>query len=149
VDFPTIAGELGIRSIQALAQHVEHMPLDLFADWYRDRRSGIGYRGAADQPVRGLHRDGAHGVVTEMLRDLERHRLAERFELHLHRQRVEQLRQLVAGELDVHHRPGDPDYSADPRFGGGTVGVGRLLRCTHVSYRFPRRTALPHRRRSR
>ena len=129
MDRPAFSGELRVRGVQAFAQHVENMPLDLLADRYRDRRPGVGDRGAADQPVCRLHRDSAHGVVAEVLRDLQRHRLAQRLQLDLHRQRVEQLRQLVSGELHVHHGARDPHDPSDP--GLRRAIDCRLLSCTH------------------
>ena len=49
----------------------EHVALGDVADRHGDRRAGVAHLGAADQAVGGLHRDGAHHVVAEVLLDLE------------------------------------------------------------------------------
>jgi hypothetical protein len=59
-----------------MAEHVEDMALDLIADRHRNRRPGVGHRSTPHQPIRRLHGDSPHGVVTEILGDLEGHRLA-------------------------------------------------------------------------
>ena len=60
------------RLVQAVSQGVEDVALDLLADRHRDRLAGVDDLDAAHQAVGGLHRDGAHQVVAEVLRDLER-----------------------------------------------------------------------------
>src|SRR5262249_49752031 len=61
-----------------------------------DRLAGVGHFLAADQTFGGVHRDGAHGRFTEMLRDLEHEAIAAVLGL----ERVENGRQ-VAFELHV------------------------------------------------
>ena len=59
--------------------------------------AGVRHRLAADQALGGVHGDGAHGVLAEMLRDLEHQAAAVVVGL----QRVQDRRQVV-GELHVH-----------------------------------------------
>ena len=46
------------------------------ADRHGDLRAGVGHRLAAGQPVGRVHRDGADGVLTEMLRHFEHQAVA-------------------------------------------------------------------------
>ena len=56
------------------------LPLVTSPTGTRDRLAGVAHLLAADEAVGGLQRDGAHEVVAEVLRDLERDlvRLARR-----------------------------------------------------------------------
>jgi peptide chain release factor 1 len=114
VDRPRLAGH-EVRVVQAAAERVEHVPLDLVADRHLDRVAGVGGGGAADEPVGRLHRDRPHRVVADVLGDLQGELLVERVvlaQLDVDVQRVVQLRQLAPAELDVHDRAGDPHDSA-------------------------------------
>ena len=72
VDAPQLAGDLQVGVVQALAERVEHVALDLVTDRHRDRTTEVGDLLAAHQSVGGLHGDGAHEVVAEVLGDLQR-----------------------------------------------------------------------------
>ena len=71
VDAPQLAGDLQVGVVQALAERVEHVALDLVADRHRDRAADVGDLLAADHAVGGLHGDGADQVVTQVLGDLQ------------------------------------------------------------------------------
>ena len=114
VDRPGLAGH-EVRVVQAAAERVEHVPLDLVADRHLDRVAGVADGGAPDEPVGRLHRDRPDRVVADVLRDLEGELLVQRValaDLDVDVQGVVQLRNLVPAELDVHDRAGDPDDSA-------------------------------------
>ena len=84
VDAPQLAGDLQVGVVQALAQRVEDVALDLVADRHRDRPAQVGDLLAADQAVGGLHGDGAHEVVAEVLGDLQRQRALDLADLDGH-----------------------------------------------------------------
>ncbi len=100
------------RLVQAVAQRVEDVALDVLADRHRDRVTGVDHLDAAHQAVGGLHRDGAHQVVAEVVRHLQRQGFRELLERDLGVQRVEQLGDRTPRELDVDDRPGDPYHAA-------------------------------------
>jgi hypothetical protein len=77
VDRPQLAGD-EVRVVQAAAERVEHVPLDLVADRHLDRVTGVAGSGAADEPVGRLHRDRPHRVVADVLGDLQRQLLVQR-----------------------------------------------------------------------
>src|SRR5262249_38895347 len=62
--------------IDGLADDVHDAPERTVANRHRDRPAGISDFLAANQTFRGVHRDGAHGGLTEMLRDLEHETMA-------------------------------------------------------------------------
>jgi hypothetical protein len=124
VDAPQVAGDLQVGLVEAVAQRVEDVALDLVADRHGDRTAEVGDLLAADQAVGGLHRDGAHQVVAQVLGDLQGERLREVTERHLDGQGVVQLGNLVARELDVDDGAGDADDAADPGLSVGGVGGG-------------------------
>ena len=103
----------GLLDVQRLAQGVPHVAERHVADGHGDRVTGVANLGATDQAVGRLHRDGAHDVVTDVLRDLEGQgpvldiALAG-VERDVHLQRVEEFRHLLGRELDVDDRTGDP-----------------------------------------
>ena len=78
VDAPQLAGDLQVGLVEAVAERVEHVALDLVADRDRDRAAEVGDLLAADQAVGGLHRDGPDQVVAQVLGDLEGQRLGQR-----------------------------------------------------------------------
>ena len=87
VDWSTNSGAgrwIGARSlvvdraalVDRLADDVEDAAQGLGPDRHEDRRAGVDHLGAAHQPVGRVHRDGAHGVLAEMLRHFEHQGLA-------------------------------------------------------------------------
>ena len=64
-------GEDGALLVHGLADDVDDAAEGLGADGYLDRLAGVGALLAADETVRGLHGNGADGVLAEVLRDLE------------------------------------------------------------------------------
>jgi len=62
--------------VDRFADHVENAAQSLGADRHHDRIAGIDDLGAAHQPVRGVHRDRAHGILAEMLCHFEDQRAA-------------------------------------------------------------------------
>src|SRR5690606_42077435 len=70
-DTPLLAVAAEAGAVEAVTEGIEHVALDDIADRHRDRLAGVTDLGATDQAVGGLHRDGAHDVVTEVLGDLE------------------------------------------------------------------------------
>ena len=138
--------------VERLAEGVEDVALGHVADRHRDRRAGVAHRGAADQAVGRLHRDGADHVVADVLGDLEGQRAcAPRSvaEVDVDVQRVVDLGHRVGGELDVDDRADDAD---DPADAGASV-VGRLRsrwwQSCVLTHSPPLRRARRRRRRSR
>ena len=127
MDAPEVARDLEVGLVEALAEGVEHVALDLVTHGDRDRAAEVGDLLAADQAVGGLHRDGADQVVTQVLRDLQGQGLREVTELDVHGERAVELRNLAARELDVDDRAGDPDDPAGPGLGGRVGGGGHQL----------------------
>ena len=84
------------------------------ADGDADLRAGVGDFLPADEAVGGVHRDGADGVLAEVLRDLEDEAavLDARFE------RAQDRRQ-IGVELHVNDRADDLRHAADVVGGGG------------------------------
>ena len=71
MDAPLLAVAAGARCVEAVAQCVEDVSLDDVADRHRDRLAGVGDGRTADQTVGGLHRNGSHHVVAQVLGNLE------------------------------------------------------------------------------
>ncbi len=94
--------------VDRLADHVHDAAERLVADRHRDRLAGVGHLLAAHQAFGGVHGDGAHGVLAEMLRDLEHQAVAVVLGL----ERVQDLRQ-VAVELHVDDGADDLGDAAD------------------------------------
>ena len=140
----------GLGDVQRLAEGVEHVALGDVADRHRDRRAGVGDRGAADQAVGRLHRDGAHQVVAEVLGDLEGQRLglaAQRDVDLAARCRSPASRR---GELDVDDRADDAGDAADAA-AASAVGArcSRLQQSSSHSLPAVAWRARPRHRRSR
>ena len=95
--------------VHRLAEQVEDAAKVFVADRHRNRAAGIGCLHAAHQAVRGLHRNAAHGVLADVLRDLDGDNLA----VVVDRDGVQQLRQCVGIEFDVQHRSNDLDNGAN------------------------------------
>ena len=94
--------------VDGLADDVEDAAEDLAPDRRGDRRAGVGGDHAAHHALGGLHRDGAHRVLAEVLGDLEdgvdHLRPARRLDLLVDDQRVHQCRQLAGLEFNVDDR---------------------------------------------
>ena len=88
--------------VDRIADHVDDAPEQAGADRHRDRRAGVGHFLAAHQPFAGVHRDGAHGVFAELLRDFQHQALALVGRL----QGVEDRRQVIV-EMYVDDRADD------------------------------------------
>ena len=67
VDLPTLLGLHRFALVDRLTQHVEDPAQRLLADWDADRRSRVDHVQMTGQAVGGVHRDGAHPVVTQVL----------------------------------------------------------------------------------
>merc|ERR1719247_2587245 len=85
--------------VDGLANDVHDAAKGLRPDRHRDRRTRVDHTLAAHEAVRPVHGDGAHGVLPQVLRNLEHQ--AHLVVLHL--QRVEDRRQPRI-EAHVHHR---------------------------------------------
>ena len=121
--------ERGLLDIKGLAKGVPHVSEGDVADRHHDGIAGVADLGTADETVGGLHGDGAHHVVADVLGHLEGELAAGRLaldrlaEVHVDVQSVVKLRHCLDGELHVDDRSGHPGYPAD---------AGRLLsRCCH------------------
>ncbi len=95
--------------VDRLADDVHDAAERLGTDRHRDRRAGVGHLLAAGEAVGGVHGDGAHGVLAQVLGDLEHQALAVVVGL----QRGEDRRQFAF--------EGDVDDGADD-LGDGAVG---------------------------
>jgi hypothetical protein len=82
-----------------------------------DGRAGVHHLLAAREALRGLHGNSAHGVLAQVLRNLQHQ--ADLVRLHL--QCGQDGRQLAALELHVHHGADDLRHAAE-------AGAGRRLR---------------------
>ena len=88
--------------VDRLADHVHQAAERAGTDRHRDRVAGVAHLHPAHQALGGIHRDAAHGVFAEMLRDLEHEvarAVAERGVGDA--QRVEDRRQRAVAKLDV------------------------------------------------
>jgi peptide chain release factor 1 len=99
--------------VDRVAEDVEEAPQGRFADGDADRRTGVLDFNAARQAVGGIHRDGAHSVVPEVLLDLGDQILRRPAVLLRDRdaERGVDLRQL-AGEDDVDDDAPNLDHAA-------------------------------------
>ena len=88
--------------VDRIADHVDDAAEHLVADRHRDRRAGVGALLAADQTLGGVHRDGADGVLAEVLGDLEHQAVAAVLGL----ERVQDRRQMI---LELHVDDGADD----------------------------------------
>ncbi len=95
--------------IDRLAEQVEDTAEVLVADRHGDRAAGIDRLHTAHESVCRFHRDAAHGVLTDMLRNLDRDDTA----LIVDRDGVQQLGKRVGGKFNVKHWSRDLDDSAD------------------------------------
>ena len=106
VDGAALGGDHRAGFVHRLADHVHDAAQRLVAHRHRDRRAGIGHRGAADQTFGRVHGDGAHGVLAEVLGDFEHQPAAVVVDL----ERVEDGREGTF-EGHVHH---GANHLADP-----------------------------------
>ena len=102
------------RLVDRLADHVDDAAERAGADRHADRLAGIGHFLAAHQAFAGIHGDGAHGRLAEMLGDFEHQAVA----LVLGLQRVENRRQVI---LEMHVDDGADDLGDVSDFAGHHV----------------------------
>ena len=76
MDRPPLCGLNRARLVDRLADNVHNAAQSLFADRHGDRLAGIDHLLAAHQPISYVHGDGAHGLLAEMLSDLEHEAVA-------------------------------------------------------------------------
>ena len=72
VDGRAQLGLHGRAVVDRVADDVEDAAEALGADGHRDGAARVAHGHAAHEAVGRVHRDGAHGVLAEVLRDLER-----------------------------------------------------------------------------
>src|SRR4051812_8206462 len=106
VDAPALEVVAVAGLVEALAERVVDVALDLVAHRHGDRLAGVGDLGAPNQAVLRLERDGADEVVTQVAGDLEGHRLPELLELDFDLESAELVGHGTARELDVDDRTG-------------------------------------------
>ena len=95
--------------VHRLTEQVEDTSEVLVAYRHRDRAAGIDCLHAAHQAVGGFHCDAAHGILTDVLRNLDRDDLT----VVVDRNSIQQLRKRVSGKFNVKHRSGDLDNGAN------------------------------------
>ena len=95
--------------IHRLAEQVENTAQIVVADRNRDRSTGINGLHAAHQTVRGLHRDAAHGILTDVLRNFDRDHTA----VVVDRDGAQQLGQCIGSKFNVQHRSDNLDNGAN------------------------------------
>ncbi len=96
MDRTALVGLDGARLVDRLADDVDDAAERLLADRHRDRAAGVAYFLAAHEAFGRVHGDGAHGVLAEVLGDLEHEAIA----LVRRLERVENCRQMTV-ELHV------------------------------------------------
>ena len=112
VDVPALdVGEVGVVAVEHLAPHVPHVAEGAVADGHADAAAGVAHRGATGEAVGRLQADGAHAAVAELLGDLGEHGDRLAVDLHGELERMVELGQRAAGELDVDHGAGDADHA--------------------------------------
>jgi hypothetical protein len=100
VNFPEILGFGSRLVVNRLAEQVEHPAEGSVPDRHLDCRACVSGFSPANQTVCASHRDTAHGVVTDVLRDFG-DKLAVSV---LNFNRVKELRQLLRFKPNVKHR---------------------------------------------
>jgi peptide chain release factor 1 len=112
--------------VERLTQSVEHVALGDVADRYLDGRAGVDHLGAAHHAIGGLHRDGTHDVVADVLLNFQRQRPRRvGVDRDIDVQRVVDLRQLIRRELHVYDGADNPRDAAGA--GDGVAALGCLL----------------------
>ena len=76
MDRAALFGRNGARLVDRLADDVDDAAERLLADRHRDRAAGVADFLAAHETFGTVHGDGAHGVLAEMLSDLEHQAVA-------------------------------------------------------------------------
>ena len=95
--------------IHRLTEQVENTAQILIAYRHRDRSAGIDRLHTAHQAIRRFHRNAAHGILTDVLRNLDRDHAAAVVD----RDGIEQLGQCVSSKFNVQHRSNDLDNGAN------------------------------------
>ncbi len=110
-----LAGGLdGTGLVHGIADHVHDAPQRLVADGDGDGVAGVGHLLAAREAFGGVHGDGAHRVLAQVLRHLEHQPPA----LVLGLQRVQDLRQVT---VELHVDDGAHDLANATDFVGSHV----------------------------
>ena len=155
VDVPVVVDlrQLVGGDVERLPEHVEHVAEDAVPDRHLQAVTEVAHLRAPAETVGGLHADGPHPVVADLLGDLGDDANGLALELDLHLDGVVDLRQSVGRELDVDDRAGDGDDAPVLQLGAGALLGGH----GHREYSFafsgltlrtraragPRRTAPP------
>jgi hypothetical protein len=92
----------GPALVHGLAHHVHDAGERGGADGHEDLVAGVGGGLAAHQALGGVHGDAAHGVLAQVLRDLD-----DEVAVLVEAQRGEDLGELAGRELHVEHRSHD------------------------------------------
>ena len=123
VDVPVVVDirELVGGYVERLAEHVEHVAEDAVPDRHLQAVTEVAHLRAAAKTVGGLHADGPHPVVADLLGDLGDDANGLALELDLHLDGVVDLRQSVGRELDVDDRAGDGDDAPVLQLGAGAL----------------------------
>jgi len=127
--------ERGLVDVERLAEGVPHVTLGDLAHGHRDGAAGVAHRRTADEAVGGLHGDGAHHVVADVLGHLEGEHaraaaLLALVEGDVHVEGVEELRHRLDREFHVDDGAGDAGDASDT--GCLRVGGRRVHRGGHV-----------------
>ena len=124
VDVPTLHLVEAVRVlVEGLAPDVPDVAEHLVADRHGDAATGVVHRGAANEAVGRLQAHRADATVTELLSHLGDDRDGLAVDVDVEGDRVVELGERTAGELDVDHRSGDGDDAAGGQFG---LGVGHV-----------------------
>ena len=124
VDLPPLqVGEVRGVGIEGRAPHVPDVAEDLVADGHLHAVTGVAHGRAAGEPVGRLHADGSHPALAELLGHLGDQRVGGVLEGDVELQRLVDLGQRAAGELDVDDGTGDRD---DPPLLQLAFGHGHL-----------------------
>ncbi len=124
VDVPALHLVEAVRVlVEGLAPDVPHVAEHLVADRHGDTASGVMHRGAAYEAVGRPQANGADSSVAELLGDLGDDGDGLAIDGDVEGDRVVELGERTAGELNVDHRSGDGDDAAGGQFG---LGVGHV-----------------------
>ena len=121
VDRPLLGGLDRASLVDRLADHVHDAAQGLVADRNRDRLAGVDHLLAAHQAFGGIHGDGAHGALAEMLGDFENEPVAVIVGL----ERVQDFGQMLA-ELHIDHGAHDLAHMTFRAFARGDPLLLRL-----------------------
>eukprot|EP01083_Nonionella_stella_P273711 928758_1 len=117
-----LLGEDGSLLVDGLADHVDDAAEGLGSDGHLDGLAGVVALLAADESVGGLHGDGADGVLSQVLGDLEDEALAGGFDF----EGVEDLGKLLV-ELNIDNGSNDLSHLTHTGCGGGAAeGTGAI-----------------------